>query len=59
MGLPRGLGGKESTCQCRRLGFDSWVGEIPWRNEKSTYFSIFARKILRTKEPGGPQSTGS
>ena len=31
---------KESTCnagllssQCRRLGFDSWVGKIPWKME--------------------------
>ena len=29
--LPRGLSGKESTCQCRRWGFDDWVGKIPWR----------------------------
>ena len=27
------LGGKESTCQCRRHGFDPWVGEIPWRRK--------------------------
>ena len=33
-GLPRWLIGKESAWQrkrCRRLGFDSWVGKIPWR----------------------------
>ena len=32
-GLPRWLGGKESTCQCRRhrsCKFDSLVGKIPW-----------------------------
>ena len=22
--------GKESTCQCKRCGFDPWVGKIPW-----------------------------
>ena len=27
-GLPRWLSGKESTCQCRRCRFDSWVGKI-------------------------------
>ena len=27
--LPRWLSGKESVCQCRRCGFDPWVG--PWR----------------------------
>ena len=30
-GLPSWLSGKESTCQCRRCGFDPWVGKIPWR----------------------------
>ena len=29
--LPWWLSGKESTCQCRRQGFDSWVGKILWR----------------------------
>ena len=28
--LPWWLSGKESACQCRRHGFDSWVGKIPW-----------------------------
>ena len=23
-GLPQGLSGNESACQCRRLGFDPW-----------------------------------
>ena len=27
----RCCGGKESTCQRRRRGFDSWVGKVPWR----------------------------
>ena len=25
--------GKESTCQCRKLRFDPWVGKIPWRRK--------------------------
>ena len=33
MGLPWWLSGKESICQCRRHGFDLWVGKIPWRRE--------------------------
>ena len=28
-GLPWWFSGKESTCQCRRHGFDSWPGKIP------------------------------
>ena len=30
---PRWLGGKESTCQCRRHRFDPWVWKIPWRRK--------------------------
>ena len=30
LGLTLWLGGKESTCQCRRCGFTPWVGKIPW-----------------------------
>ena len=27
------LSGKESACQCRRLGFNPWVGKILWRRK--------------------------
>ena len=30
-GLPQWLSSEESACQCRRYGFDPWVGKIPWR----------------------------
>ena len=29
--VPGGTSGKESTCQCRRHGFNPWVGKIPGR----------------------------
>ena len=35
-GLPRWQSCKESCCQCRshrRLGFDPWIGKIPWRRK--------------------------
>ena len=32
-GLPWWLSGKESACQCRRHGFDPWVGKMPWRRK--------------------------
>ena len=35
-GLHWWLTGKESACQCRRPGFDPWVGKIPWRREWQT-----------------------
>ena len=31
--LPRWLSGKESACQCRRLGFHPWIRKIPWRRK--------------------------
>ena len=51
------LSGKESVCQCRRLGFDSWVGKILWkRKEMTTHSSILCWEIPGTEEPGGLQS---
>ena len=31
--LPWWLSGKETTCQCRRQGFNPWVENIPWRRK--------------------------
>ena len=33
-GLPWWLSGKESTCKCRRQGFDPWPGKIPHAAEQ-------------------------
>ena len=33
MGLPRWHIGKESVCQCKRLKFDPWIRNIPWRRK--------------------------
>ena len=27
------LSGKESTYQCKRCGFDPWVGKTPWKKK--------------------------
>ena len=32
-GLLRWLSGKEPTCQCRRCGFDPWIGKVPWKRK--------------------------
>ena len=34
-GFLGGASGKEPTsrCRCKRLGFDPWVGKIPWRRK--------------------------
>ena len=29
-GIAGGSSGKESTCQCKKCGFNPWVGNIPW-----------------------------
>ena len=34
MGFPDSSVGKESTCNVGDLGFDPWVGKIPWRRER-------------------------
>ena len=31
--LPQWLSDKESTCQCRKCGFDPWVRKIPWKRK--------------------------
>ena len=46
---------KKSTCQCRRLGFNPWVGKIP--GEENGY--QLAWKSPWAEEPGGLQSMGS
>ena len=33
LGFLGGSDGKESTCNVGDLGFDCWVGKIPWRRE--------------------------
>ena len=53
LGLPRWHSGQESTCQCRRRGFDPRGWEDPLEKEMATHSSILAWEILRTEEPGG------
>ena len=45
--------------QCRRPGFNSWVGKIPLEKGEATHASILAWEIPWTEEPDRPQSTGS
>ena len=33
IGLPKWLRGKKLACECRRCGFDPWIGKIPWRRK--------------------------
>ena len=46
--------GKEPTCQCRRqkrLGFDPWVGKIPWRRAWQPILVFLLGESPWTKEP--------
>ena len=45
--------------QCRRSGFDPWVGKIPLEEGMATHSSLLAWRSPRTKKPGGLQPTGS
>ena len=40
-----GIGGKESTCQCRRLKFDPWVRKIPWSRKWQTTLLFLSEKL--------------
>ena len=57
--FPGGASGKGPACQCRRPGFDPWVGKIPQEEGMTAHSSIRAWRIPWTEEPGGLQSIGS
>ena len=60
-GLPWWLRWLRICLQCRRPGFDPWVGKIPSRREclAIIHSSVLAWRIPRTEEPDGLQSMGS
>ena len=45
--------------QVQSLGRKDPLGEGPLEKEMAVHFSILAREIPRTEEPGGLQSMGS
>ena len=55
-GLSSWLSGEESSCQCRRCGFDPWVGKIPLEKEVATHSRILTWEIPWTNELGELQS---
>ena len=55
-GHPWWLRGKESTCQCRRCGFDPGVGKIPCWRTMAARPSTVAWEIPWTEECSGLQS---
>ena len=62
LGFPGGASVKELACQGRRqerLGFNAWVGKIPWKRAWQLTPIFLPRESPRTEEPGGLQSIGS
>ena len=50
---------KKIRLQCRRPGFNPWVGKIPWRREWQPTPVFLPGESTWTEEPGGLQSIGS
>ena len=48
----------ESACQCKRHGFESCVGKIPWRRKWQSIPVFLPGKSQWTEELGGLQSMG-
>ena len=49
-GLPRWLSGKESSCRCRRAGFDLWSRKIPPAAEQLSPFAATTEPVLWNPE---------
>ena len=58
-GLPSWLRLSRICLQCRRSGFDPWLGKIPLEEDTTTNSSILAWRIPWIEEPGGLQSMES
>ena len=56
-GLPGGASGKEPVRQCRRHGFNLWMGD-PLEECMVAHSSVLAWRMPRTEEPGGLPFTG-
>jgi len=46
-GFPGGASGKEPAYQCRRYGFDPWIGEIPQRHGNPSQYSYLENPMDR------------
>ena len=52
-GLPCGSAGKESACNAGDLGFNPWVGKIPWRRERLSTPLFWPGEFLGLYGPWG------
>ena len=58
LGIPAWLSGKEPAGQCRRPGFDPFIGKITWRTEWLPT-PVFLPGKSHGQGPGGLYSPGS
>ena len=54
----RWLSGKECACQCRRPGFDPWVGKIPWRRKWQPTAVVLPGESQGQRSPSGCSPRG-
>ena len=52
-GLPWRPCSKESSCQCKRYGFDPWVRKIPWRKKWQPTLIFLPGKFHRRRSLAG------
>ena len=57
-GLPWWLSGKESSCQCRRRGFDPWFGKVPGGGNSSPSHYSCLEKSHRQEDLTGYSPRG-
>ena len=57
-GSEKNPGGKEPASQCKRHGFDPWLGKIPWRRKWQPTPVFLPGKFPSTEEPSGLQPMG-
>ena len=55
--FPRRLSARKSACECRRCGFDPWVGNILWRR-KWQPTPVFLPGESHRQEPDGSMVLG-
>ena len=51
-GFPHSSVGKNMCLQCRRPGFNPWVGKIPWSRKWQPTPVFLLREFPWTEEPG-------
>ena len=57
LGLPWWLSGKVAICQCRRHGFDPWLGKIPHATEQLSQSVTATEPVLWSRRTATTESS--